>query len=249
MKRFLSAIIAFTMILTLTAACSAADPDSATDTGAADTAESFTLTTQIGNPTMTVNGTEKPIDAEGSVPVVVNDRTLLPVRAVVEEMGGTVEWKESTEQVTLTRGNDVIKMNIGSEKVTLNGEEHTLDAAPTLINDRTMLPIRFIAESFGFTVAWTEETQTVTITAAADSGKDSENNSSEPTDENGGKTQAEASADLTQTESQKQAEQSSSAKTENNNAAKTKKNTVIGAFSSLMDKLSAARVEAADLAK
>lgn len=68
-------------------------------------------------------------------------------------------------------------------------------------------------------------------------------------DENGGKTQAEASADLTQTESQKQAEQSSSAKTENNNAAKTKKNTVIGAFSSLMDKLSAARVEAADLAK
>ena len=129
----------------------------------------FVLTMQIGNPNMTVNGVEKPIDAEGSAPVIVNDRTLLPVRAVVEEMGGTVAWDGATQTVTLNYNPDEIKLVIDSETATLNGAAQTLDTAPTIINDRTMLPIRFIAESFKFNVDWAEETQTVTITKSATS--------------------------------------------------------------------------------
>ncbi len=126
------------------------------------------LSLQIGNPVMTVNGTEKPIDAEGTAPVIVNDRTLLPVRAVVEEMGGTVAWNGDTQTVTLNYGENEIRLIINNTTAYLNDTAQTLDVAPTIINDRTMLPIRFIAESFKFEVDWDENTQTVTITENAE---------------------------------------------------------------------------------
>ena len=130
----------------------------------------LTITLQIGNPVMTVNGTEQEIDpGRGTVPVLVNDaRTLLPVRAVVEEMGGTVEWEYAANTAVLTYKNDVIRLTIDSTTAYLNNVAYTLDVAPALINDRTMLPIRFISESFKFDVAWDDETQTVTVTKAAE---------------------------------------------------------------------------------
>lgn len=131
---------------------------------ALENAESITITMQIGNPTMTINGAEKGIDEDGTVPVIVNDRTLLPIRAVVEEIGGTVAWNDETREVTLTYEQDTIVLTIDSTTAYLNGEPAMLDTAPAIINDRTMLPIRFIAESFKFNVGWTQETETVTIT-------------------------------------------------------------------------------------
>ncbi len=138
------------------------------DSALAASAEQI-LTLQIGNPQMTVNGEEREIDpGRGTVPVLVNDaRTLLPVRAVIEAVGGTVEWEENTNTAVLTYGNDVIRLTIDSTTAYLNGAAQTLDVAPTTINDRTMLPIRFIAESFKFTVDWDGNTQTVTITVPA----------------------------------------------------------------------------------
>ena len=126
------------------------------------------ITLQIGNPVMTVNNEEKPIDENGTAPVIINERTLLPVRAVVEEMGGTVTWEADTRTVSLTYGDDEIRLTIDNTTAYLNGEPSTLEAAPTIINDRTMLPIRFIAESFKFTVDWDGDTQIVTITKAAE---------------------------------------------------------------------------------
>lgn len=159
MKKILSILMTLVFTMSFMTGCSAAE-NTKTDN------EDFVLTMQIGNPVMTVNGTEKPIDSEGSAPVIVNDRTLLPVRAVVEEMGGTAAWEAGTKTVTLNYKNDEIKLVIDSLTATLNGESKTLDTAPTIINDRTMLPIRFIAESFKFDVDWNQGTQTVTITKA-----------------------------------------------------------------------------------
>ncbi len=139
---------------------------------AAENEDSFTLMLQIGNPVMTVNGVEKPIDEDGTAPVMINDRTLLPVRAVVEEIGGTVGWVDETQTAILTYGDKEIRLTIDSPTMYLNDEAQTLDVTPVLINDRTMLPIRFIAESFEFDVAWSEETQTVTITKDGNSVKD-----------------------------------------------------------------------------
>lgn len=136
---------------------------------------------QINNPVMTVNGAEKEIDPErGTAPVIRDGRTLLPVRAVVEEIGGTVGWNEELREVTLTYEENEIKLTIDSSEAYLNGEVQTLDVAPTVINDRTMLPIRFIAESFGYVVEWNESTQTITIVKEAETAEPTEEPTTEP---------------------------------------------------------------------
>lgn len=131
------------------------------------TVESKVIALQIGNPMMSVNGQEQPIDERGTVPVIQNSNTLLPVRVIVEAMGGNVGWDGTTRTVTLTRGGDIIRMTIESPTAYLNDRPQTLDTAPELINSVTMLPIRFIAENFGFRVDWDGAEQRVTITGSA----------------------------------------------------------------------------------
>lgn len=164
----LSVFLLFNLMLT---GCSAAETDK-------------TIVLKIGNPIMTVNGEEKPIDDQGTAPAVINDRTLLPVRAVIEELGGNVEWNGEKQEVTLKYGEDEIRLKIDSTAAYLNNEAQTLDTAPTAINDRTMLPIRFIAESFNFGVKWDGAEQTVTVTKSKEQStepaKPAENTETEP---------------------------------------------------------------------
>ena len=156
MKKLVSVLLSICMLLSLTlTACAAEETPNENGT---------TIILKIGSPAMSVNGKDMPIDEQGTVPVIVNDRTLLPIRAVVEQMGGTVDCNGDTKEVTLSYGDDEIKLTIDSADAYLNGEKQTLDAAPTVINDRTMLPIRFIAESFKFNVEWNASEQTITIT-------------------------------------------------------------------------------------
>lgn len=127
--------------------------------------DSFVLTMQIGNPIMNVNGASSEIDpGRGTIPVVENGRTLVPIRAIIEAMGGTVGWNGTTQTVTLTYGSDKIVLNIDSAYAYLNGAMSVLDVAPKTINERTVLPIRYIAESFKFGVEWDGNTQTIKIT-------------------------------------------------------------------------------------
>jgi len=125
------------------------------------------ISLRIGEPEMTVNGEKQAIDENGTVPVIVNDRTLLPVRAVVEAMGGNVAWNGVTRTVSLVMEATDIKLVIDDTTAYLDDKAHELDTAPAIINDRTMLPIRFIAEGFGFDVAWDEASKTITITGEA----------------------------------------------------------------------------------
>ncbi len=126
----------------------------------------ITIKMQIGAPKMSVNGEEISIDEEGTVPVIVNERTLVPIRAIIEHMGGKVNWSDETRTVKLDYDKDRIELVIDNTTAFYNGEDYVLDTAPTIINERTMLPIRFIAESFGFEVAWDGGSQTVTITSS-----------------------------------------------------------------------------------
>ena len=146
-------------ILLLSSGCAKADAPQPTD---------FSVTMQINNPIMTVNGTETEIDeGMGTAPVIVNERTLLPVRSLIESMGGTVDWSGETQEVTLVYEQNEIRLVIDSTTAYFNDEAQTLDTAPTIINDRTMLPVRYIAERFGFTVDWDGESQMITITKKA----------------------------------------------------------------------------------
>jgi len=115
---------------------------------------------QINNQQITVDGKEQEIDAP---PVIVSGRTLVPIRAVIEAMGGSVEWNNELKETILKYKDDVIRLTIDSRAAFLNDKEETLDTAPAVIGGRTMLPIRFIAEGFNFNVDWNGDTQTITI--------------------------------------------------------------------------------------
>lgn len=156
-KRFIFFLI-FVLTLLSSTGCSAQNIQEDT--------EDIKIILTINKPTMIVNDEERSIDNEGTIPIIVNDRTLLPVRAVVEAIGGSVDWDEDSRTVTLTKNEETIKLTIDSEIALLNSEEKNLDTAPTIINNRTMLPIRFIAENFGFNVEWDEQTQEITILQA-----------------------------------------------------------------------------------
>lgn len=166
MKRILSLFITLIFTLSVVTGCFAAD----------SSGTNLTLSMEIGNPVMTVNGTESEIDqGRGTAPVIQNGRTLVPIRAIVEAMGGTVNWDGETQTALLEYNGDAITLTIGSNTAYLNENENTLDTAPAVINGRTMLPIRFIAESFGFDVEWDEDTKTITIssqTVSADTPAD-----------------------------------------------------------------------------
>jgi len=121
---------------------------------------------QIGNKNFTVNGETRTLD---SPPVIKNNRTLLPIRAVVEALGGTVGWDATERKVTITLSSTTIELWIGKSTAKVNGINTPIDATnpkvvPEIINGRTMLPLRFVTENLGCTVDWDGTTQTITIT-------------------------------------------------------------------------------------
>lgn len=120
---------------------------------------------QIGNPVMTVDDKRVPIDAQSdeTVPVIENSRTLLPIRAIMDAVGGESEWDEETRTVICKYNGREVRMTIDSLTAYVNGEEKALDAAPKIINSRTMLPLRFVAEAFELNVDWDGSGKIVTV--------------------------------------------------------------------------------------
>lgn len=119
----------------------------------------------INDPKMTVNGQEKEIDpGRGTKPTIVNSRTLVPIASIIEAMGGTVSWDGKDRRVDITLGNNTIKLWINKLQAQVNGQNKDLDVAPVIINDRTMLPLRFITENLGAEVGWNDAAKEITIT-------------------------------------------------------------------------------------
>ena len=121
---------------------------------------------QIGNTTFTVNGQIRTLD---SPPIIKNGRTLLPIRAIIEALGGTVEWIPTTKSITIKLSSTYIGMQIGNSTTVVNGYVMNIDpdnpkVVPEIINSRTMLPLRFVTENLGCDVQWDGTTQTITIT-------------------------------------------------------------------------------------
>lgn len=117
----------------------------------------------IGSTTYNVGGVEMTMDV---APYVKDGRTFLPVRYVAQALGvadANILWDAASQKVTLIKNGTVVQLTIGSNVLLLNGAAITMDVAPELTSDRTMLPIRFIAQAFGANVGWDEATQTVTL--------------------------------------------------------------------------------------
>lgn len=97
-------------------------------------------------------------------PEIVNERTLVPIRAVMEKMGGEVVWHGDTNTTEIRFDGNRMQLVLNSTTAFYNNEAYKLDVAPQAINNRTLMPLRFIAEKFGFDVGWDGETRTVIIT-------------------------------------------------------------------------------------
>lgn len=83
-----------------------------------------------------------------------DSRTMVPVRFVAQEMGAAVDWNNDTETVTITRAGTTIKLTVGQSVADVNGVPKAFDTKAVLVNDRTMVPLRFISETFGARVDW-----------------------------------------------------------------------------------------------
>ncbi len=97
-------------------------------------------------------------------PVIVNDRTLVPMRAIFEALGAYVDWDGTARMVTATKGSNKISISIGSNQLNVNGTIKTLDVAAQIINDRTLVPVRAISEAFNCDVEWDGASRSVLIT-------------------------------------------------------------------------------------
>lgn len=98
-------------------------------------------------------------------PIIKDSRTFLPIRIIAEELGATVTWNEAEQSVTIGKGNTEIVIYIGQAFALVNGGPVSLDAPACIQDDRTYLPVRFVAENLGADVVWDATAQTVTITA------------------------------------------------------------------------------------
>jgi len=128
-----------------------------------------TVSLVVGSTTMTVNGiVQPPLDA---APMIQDGRTLIPIRAIVEAIGGTVTFdaKDGKGRVDITLGTHALSLWIGKPGARLDGTTVQTDAAnanvtPLIQASRTYLPFRFVGESLGCEVGWDPATRTVTLT-------------------------------------------------------------------------------------
>jgi photosystem II stability/assembly factor-like uncharacterized protein len=131
----------------------------------------LTLTLQIGSTTMSSTGSDGSSDTVtlDAAPVLgAGNRTLVPVRAVAEAMGGSVSWDAATRTAAITVGNDTLELTLGKNTAMFNGTPTPIDAdsrvLPLVVNGRTMLPLRFVMESLGADVTYDAPTKNITIT-------------------------------------------------------------------------------------
>lgn len=101
-------------------------------------------------------------------PSLINGRTMVPLRAIFEALGATVEWDGATSTATATRGETVVKLTIGAETMYVNGEGKKLDAPGTIVSGRTLVPLRAVSEAFACGVSWDGPTRMASIVSDPD---------------------------------------------------------------------------------
>lgn len=110
--------------------------------------------------TVKVNGLDLRMNQE---PVMVDDRVLVPMRVIFEGLSAEVDWDDDTSTATGTLDRNTVSITVGSNTGYVNGEPIELDVGAQLINDRTMVPIRFVSEGLKAEVNWDDENKTVAI--------------------------------------------------------------------------------------
>lgn len=108
------------------------------------------------------------IDGKEMVPkdmpaVIIDGRTMLPMRQIAQELGCEVNWNEAAKQIYVMRGSDIIVFTVDSKTGYENGKEFTMDVPATIVNDRTMLPVRALADALHLNIKWNDPNRIVSI--------------------------------------------------------------------------------------
>ncbi len=124
----------------------------------------------VGEREVRVIVNKKIVDFSGDVKPFINEdnRTMVPVRFVSNELGASVEWDGDTQKVTIKLAGKNIELIIGDNFALVNGERREFDTAAVIVEwegiGRTMVPVRFISQTFGAGVDWNDLTRTVYVT-------------------------------------------------------------------------------------
>lgn len=168
-QKVLSGLLSLALVGTLVPAVAAVEPDDfytdlahlINQQGNDSYFDSMELT--IGSETITLDGKRQQLDV---APVIHNNRTMLPIRAVAEAAGATVNYDPASHTVLINSAyGDEIQCPVGSNFMTVNAELCSLDAPSYIENNRTYLPVRAVAEALQLDVEWVSETSTVLISA------------------------------------------------------------------------------------
>jgi len=96
-------------------------------------------------------------------PIMMDGRVMVPVRGVFEQLNAEVKWDSATNEVTALRGNDTIRLTLNSSTAIMNNKPMYLDSPATMIQGRTMVPLRFLSEALGASVDWVAASRLVEI--------------------------------------------------------------------------------------
>jgi len=175
MKRFVSIVIVLTLFAAMLPAGTvrAAGNNSAYVSKLSNMIKKYSednyfaaMSVKIGEPNLNIDGKTVPIDASGSVAYIENGRTMMPVRGIAEAIGAEVSFDDRTRTVTVENEETTIAMTIGDHNMEVNGQRVMLLSAPEIKEDRTMLPVRDVAEALGCEVSWDQDTKTAVFTRA-----------------------------------------------------------------------------------
>jgi uncharacterized repeat protein (TIGR02543 family) len=120
----------------------------------------------LGSKMISVDGKQVPIDA---APDIFSSRTFIPIRIITEVFGGSIAWDAAQQKVTVVRNGMTVNLWIGKNAAEIDGKSVSIDTNPAVVPvisyGRTLLPLRFVAESLGLDVQWDGTAHTITITA------------------------------------------------------------------------------------
>ncbi|MEN1760693.1 copper amine oxidase N-terminal domain-containing protein [Anoxynatronum sibiricum] len=119
---------------------------------------------QLDNPIMIVNGVNQEIDpGRGTTPIIIAGRSMVPIRAIVEAMGGNVGWEGSESRISLNARSQVVEMWLNKNEVRRNGASARMDVAPVSQGGRTFVPVRFASENLDAKADWINSTREIVI--------------------------------------------------------------------------------------
>lgn len=120
-----------------------------------------------------------PLETTDMPPIVLNDRTLVPVRAVSEALQAEVAWNQELKEVYIVKDENIVVIQVDNAKGTRNGVVFEMDVAAKIVNERTMIPLRAITEALGCDVQWDAGTRTASI-FSKETAPPKENNNTSP---------------------------------------------------------------------